>query len=210
MGNFISFQSSSSKGRQQTDRETQNLMLESQKVKEFFGKMDEWPKWKNRTQCAFDGSGYEQIIEDEVFAESNPKMNRIVYSQLAVATVDGTAYHLVKQHEDSRDGHGAWTALITWYDGDSVKYETAKTIRSRLETLWISQGKLVEHYTNKFQTSVQELDRIDGEKYLANHKLTSVYVILRNPNTPPLSLSFEVEIAPSKKLSPRSGRLNET
>ena len=104
-------------------------------------------------------------------------MNRIVYSQLAVATVDGTAYHLVKKFEDSRDGHEAWNALLTWYDGDSVKNETAETIRARLEGLKLHQGSSAENYINKFQTSLQELDRIDGERYSASHK---IYLFLRN------------------------------
>src|SRR5687767_14688062 len=85
-----------------------NLKLEAQKIKEFNGGYEEWQRWKSCTECAFDGSGYERILTDPVFARMNQRMNRVVYSQLAVATVDGTAYHLVRRFEEEKDGFGAW------------------------------------------------------------------------------------------------------
>ena len=33
-----------------------NLNLESQKIVEFMGEIDEWKKWKSMTECAFNGS----------------------------------------------------------------------------------------------------------------------------------------------------------
>ena len=71
-----------------------NLKLESQKIVEFLGGNNEWQKWKTRTMCAFKGSGSKEILEDEDYADAHPRMNRIVYSQLSVATVVGTAHHL--------------------------------------------------------------------------------------------------------------------
>ena len=96
-----------------SDKGVTSLKLEAQKVNEFTGDYDVWPKWKSRTECAFNGSGYEKILTDLTFSEQNPKMNAIVYSQLAVATVDGNAHHLVKQHEDKRDGYAAWHLAST-------------------------------------------------------------------------------------------------
>lgn len=160
-----------------SDSVATNLKLEAQKIKEFLGKYDDWPKWKNRTQCAFDGSGYERILQDRRFADRNPKMNRIVYSQLAVATVDGTAYHLIKQFEDSKDGHAAWQALIEWFDGDVIKNETAESLRTKLEKLKLTRSLKAEDYINKYLTWMSELDRIKGEKYSDSHK---VHLFLRN------------------------------
>ena len=92
-----------SKGDYTTSRFSEsNLKLEAQKVKEFSGDFNEWQKWKSRTECAFDGSGYEQILADKDYAIKHKKMNKIVYSQLSVATVEGNAHHLVKAHETSR------------------------------------------------------------------------------------------------------------
>ena len=74
-----------------------NLKLESQKIVEFLRGNNEWQKWKTRTMCAVKGSGYEEILEDEDSADAHPRMNRIVYSQLSVATVVRTAHHLISR-----------------------------------------------------------------------------------------------------------------
>ena len=76
--------------------ETGNLKLQAQKITEFSGAHNEWAKWKNRTECALDGSGYESILNNRPFADINLKMNKVVYYQLLVATTDGSAHHLVK------------------------------------------------------------------------------------------------------------------
>ena len=109
--------------------------LEAQKVKEFNGAYDEWQHWKSQTKFALDGSGYKRILVDPGYAKDNPRMNQVVYSQLVVAMVDGTAYHLVRQHEEQKDGHKAWIALCEWYVGDQIQNETLESLRSKLDTL---------------------------------------------------------------------------
>ena len=131
-------------------------------MKEFYGKLEDWSKWKNRTECALAGSGYESILMDRAFADENPKMNWIVFSQLAVATVDGTAFHLVMQFDDIKDGHAAWSALLNWFDGDLIRNEMASTLRNYLSNYYLTSGVSADHYINKFQTWMQELDRIPG------------------------------------------------
>jgi hypothetical protein len=34
-----------------------NLKREAQKIKDFTGGHEDWPKWKSQTKCAFSGSG---------------------------------------------------------------------------------------------------------------------------------------------------------
>jgi hypothetical protein len=169
------------KGKQTTleisDKGVTSLKLEAQKVNEFSGDYDVWPKWKSRTECAFNGSGYEKILSDLTFSEQNPKMNAIVYSQLAVATVDGNAHHLVKQHEDSRDGYAAWQALVEWFDGDIIKNETAEALREKLETLSLHPGVTASDYVNKYLMRYQELEKIPGEGMSSSH---ARYLFLRN------------------------------
>lgn len=154
-----------------------NLKLEAQKVKEFNGGYDEWQQWKSRTECAFDGSGYEKILTDSSFARDNPRMNRVVYSQLAVATVDGTAYHLVRNFEDEKDGHEAWMALCEWFDGDQIRNETSESLRSKLDSLKLHNGTTASQYVNKFLMWRMELDKIPGESYSESH---AVYLFLKN------------------------------
>ena len=79
--------------------ETIRLKLEATKIKDFSGNGDDWQKWKNRTRCAFSGSGYIRILNDHEFALENPIMNNTVYTQIAAATADGIAFHLVEEFE---------------------------------------------------------------------------------------------------------------
>ena len=61
------------------------------------GEMDEWQRWKFRTEFAFDGSGYYQVLIDAIYSNQNTQTNQVVYSQLALATFGGTSHHLTKQ-----------------------------------------------------------------------------------------------------------------
>jgi len=166
-----------SSSRSDADASRSNLKLEAQKIKEFSGSYDEWQRWKSRTECAFDGSGYENILVDPVFATNNPRMNRVVYSQLAVATVDGTAYHLVRQFEELKDGHEAWNALCGWFDRDQIRNETLESLRSKLDSLKLHNGTTASQYVNKFLMWQMELDKIPGEGYSESH---AVYLFLKN------------------------------
>jgi hypothetical protein len=115
----------------ETAKGATNLKLEAQKIKDFSGAHDDWAKWKSRTECAFSGSGYERILEDQSYATKQTRLNKVVYSQLASATVDGVAYHLVQQFEATKNGHAAWANLCEWFDGETVQSESATNIRSK-------------------------------------------------------------------------------
>ena len=154
-----------------------NLKLEAQKIKEFPGHYEQWPKWKSRTECAFDGSGYEKVLTSKHFAAKYEKMNRVVYSQLAVATVDGTAHHLVKQFEHIKDGNAAWAALCEWYDGDVVRNETAETLRDKLENTRLTTTTTASEFVNDFLMRHQELEKIPREGLSKSHV---VWLFLRN------------------------------
>ena len=164
-----------------TIRAETSLKLEAQKVTAFSGNFADWARWKSRTQCAFDGSGYEKVLIDKDYATQNPRLNKVVYSQLSVATVDGNAFHLVKRHEESKNGHEAWSSLVQWFDGDTVKNETSEDIRVRMENLILHTGITATQYVNKFLTAQTELDAIPGE---ANSPSHSVYLFLRNIQDP--------------------------
>eukprot|EP00957_Ditylum_brightwellii_P179127 13646803-Ditylum_brightwellii.AAC.1 len=80
-------------------------------------------------------------------------MNCIVYSQLSVATSGGMAYHIVKQFENEKDGHAVCNTLCEWHEGDTMKEETADTIRERLNGYKMNNGDSASHYINNFLTS---------------------------------------------------------
>ena len=93
--------------------------LEAQKITEFTGKFDEWGRWKTRMACAFEAAGYGRILTDPLSATHNSRRNAMIYAQLAVATSEGTAHHLVNQFEGSKDGHRAWQA---WCAGAYLRF----------------------------------------------------------------------------------------
>jgi hypothetical protein len=154
-----------------------NLKLEAQKIKDFSGGHEDWAKWKSRTQCAFSGSGYEKVLEDEVYAVANERLNKVVYSQLAAATVEGVAYHLVSKHEDNKNGYAAWKSLVDWYDGDMIQNETAENLRNKLENLRLHSGVSASEYINKFLAWFRDLDKIKGEGLSKGH---AVHLFLKN------------------------------
>ena len=55
------------------------VKLDSEKIRDFAG-ADEWQKWKNRTLCAFSGTGYKEVIMDKEYAKGHPEDNEIVFS----------------------------------------------------------------------------------------------------------------------------------
>jgi hypothetical protein len=155
--------------RSKENKTPSNLKLEAQKIKEFGGDSDDWNKWKSRTECALSGSGYEQVLEDEDFARENPDLNKVVYSQLLAATVDGTAYHLVQAAERNKDGHQAWINLCEWYDGEDVHDETAENLRTKLDNLRLHTGIKGADYVNKFLAWYRDLEKIPGEAWSKSH-----------------------------------------
>jgi hypothetical protein len=108
-------------------------------------------------------------------------MNRVVYSQLYVATVDGTVHHLVKQHENEKDGNAAWKLLCEWYDGDVIKNKTVETLRSRIEGLKLHTGTTASEYMNKYLMYYHNLAKIPGEGLSSSH---GTYLFLRNISNP--------------------------
>lgn len=160
-----------------TDNEVSNLKLEAARITEFHGRIDDFQAWRIRTECAFDGSGFERILSDRGFADKNPRMNRIVFSQLSVATANGDAFHLVLKHNGVKDGYGAWNELLNWYDGDAVRSETADTLRAKLHNLKLRDPINGSQYINSFNQHVHHLDRIQGEAMSESHK---IQIFIRN------------------------------
>ena len=70
----------------------------------------------------------ERILEDPTYAARHPALNKVVFAQLLLATVEGTAYHLVHKHKDDINRNAAWELLKEWYDGNVLKYETVEQL----------------------------------------------------------------------------------
>ena len=90
------------------------------------------------------------MLTDKEYALQNPRLNKVVFSQLSVATVDGNAFYLVKRHEEEKNGHKAWVSLMQWFDGDTVKNETSEDIRVCMENRILHSGTTATQYVNIF------------------------------------------------------------
>jgi hypothetical protein len=154
-----------------------NLKLEAQKIKDFTAGHKDWPKWKSRTKCAFSGSGYKRVLEDSEYAMANERLNKVVYSQLAAATVEGVAYHLISKVDATKDGHAAWRNLVEWYDGNMILNETAENLQNKLDNLRLNTGVSASEYINKFLAWFQDLEKINGEGLSPGH---AIHLFLKN------------------------------
>ena len=108
-------------------------------------------------------------------------MNRVVFSQLSLSTVDGIAHHLVKRHKSTRDVHSARNSLCDWYDWNTVKNKNAERLRIRLDRLKLRPGISASNYINQFLSLSHELQKIPGEEFLTSH---IIYLFIRNIEDP--------------------------
>ena len=69
---------------------------------------------------------------------------------LQVATVEGSASHLVDQYSDVNDGHQSFQALLDWYEGDKLTSNTAEDVRSKLEKISLSTHYPASDYINDY------------------------------------------------------------
>lgn len=148
-----------------------NLKLGAQKINNFTGNPDNWQKWKSRTICTFSGSGYKLILDSEEYSEDNPRYNKVVFSQLMVARVDETGYHLIQEIESTRDRHATWKNLCEWYDGEDMQLETTEGIHIKLDNLCLHPGISASYYINKFLAWYCNLAKIPGEGYMKSHAM---------------------------------------
>ena len=94
-------------------------------------------------------SGLLRVLDDRQDALRNIRnMHETVFHVLHVATVEGTASHLIDIHEDACDGYAAWDDLLQWYDDNVLTTETVEDARARLDTprrvTWNSEGVNME------------------------------------------------------------------
>jgi hypothetical protein len=165
------------------DDDNAKLKITSQSVKPFNGQSSAFAKWKNNTECVFNGTGYERILMNAEYARTHPKKNSLVFSQLTICTDDGSASHLVSQHKETQDGHLAWQALLGHFHGSKISIRTAKAIREKLSRLQFYEGTSARDYINKFQTWHRELELINNgtEGYSAATKLEFFLNDIKHP-----------------------------
>lgn len=68
--------------------------------------------------------GYSQYLKAE-FLECNEEGNQRIFYLLQSAANGGGAAHLVQKFAATANGHGAWQALLAWYEGPTISGEIA-------------------------------------------------------------------------------------
>ena len=154
-----------------TGKEDEVLKLKAQEFTAFSGRFDDWANWKAQARCVINANKWTRVFEDRVYALSQPALNSLIYSRLALALVDGHAEHVILPFESTNDGHGAWGALLTWYESSDMQYDLADKLRQQLTDLKLRPGGSAQEYINKFMVAVNRLNRIQGETMSEVHQV---------------------------------------
>jgi transposase InsO family protein len=143
---------------------SQTQKLDPPKIGPFNGSSNTWDAWHMSTRVTFLATGFGQILTDPLYASANPNRNKIVFAQLAHSTSKGHAYHLVQKHEFTQDGHLAWQDLLEWYEGTHAHADNARSLRQKLDTLFLHPGNSASEYINEFMTNIHTLSNIKDER----------------------------------------------
>lgn len=144
------------------------VKLTATSLKPFSGSPKDWPRFKMMSLNTFTAAGYDKLLVEEKYAHDNPRRNQIVFAQLATATMDGTARHLVNEFMSTQDGYSAWQAMINRFDGISMQHATAEQTRSLLNSTFLYTGNNCDAYIDKFLHLYGLLQAIPGESMSEN------------------------------------------
>ena len=172
------------------------VKLQAQKVSEFNGNELKWKSWKKKTRAAIGSAGLLDIFDNAEIAENNVVDNETVFHILQVATADGNASHLVDSHEEDKNGHFAYKDLVAWYKGDSMTTETAESIRSKLDKLYLNTRITASEYINYFKLYTKQLNELE-ESYTLSKTVTIFLSQITDPdysNTKELCIENKYDI----------------
>ena len=150
------------------------VKLTQSSLKPFTGAPKDWTRFKMMALNTFTAAGYDKILADDVYAETHPRKNQIVFAQLATATMDGTARHLVNAFMPTQDGHQAWQSLLNRFDGAHMQHATAEQTRSILYSTYLYTGNNCDAYIDKFLHLHSLLQQIEGES-MSEHAAIALF-----------------------------------
>ena len=158
-----------------------NVKLQAQQVPPFNRQAIKWRVWKKKTRAAIGTAGLLNTLDVPEYTRQNPTDNETIFHLLQVSTSDGSASHLMDQFEDTKDGHAAYSALVTWYEGGKLTTETAEDIRSKLDKLILSTRTTASEYINLFQQYNKQLTEL-GEDYTKSKTVNIFLTQISNPD----------------------------
>jgi hypothetical protein len=64
-----------------------------------------------------------------------PCRNAVIYAQLSVALLEGTAHHVIFPYNKTKNGYRAWQALHQWFDGEDLVYKQSVKYKEKISTM---------------------------------------------------------------------------
>jgi hypothetical protein len=139
-----------------------SLKISSKGIPDFNGSADAWTKWRTSALNTLVAGGYKMTLMDRDYATEHTTDNEIVYTLLAMATIDGTARHMVTKYDEVKDGYAAWHDLTDLYDGSSRMLSTAKRLRATLVSTYLFPGGNSDRYIDVFLETYRDLASHQG------------------------------------------------
>jgi hypothetical protein len=143
-----------------------SFKIGAQDFGKFDGRPEHWYAFKNKTMSTLGVAGFSSIL-DKSIPIKDQEGNHRVYYLFEGATNDGSASHIVKQHEEARDGRAAWYSLKDWFEGKTTSGDIAKTCRIKLQALELMPKGDANIYINDFIRLKNQLESMDEGEHPA-------------------------------------------
>jgi hypothetical protein len=168
MGNILSYQSHDEASVESTDdssvddgRNAKPVALTTDAFGTFDGSPARWIPFKEKVLGKAGAAGYDAFFKETCrLTKANRNANKRIFYLLKLATTGGGASALVSRHETEQDGHAAWTALKTYYEGPIAAMEAAKMTRTRLFNLRLREKDDATLHMNDFNLYTDQLVKL--------------------------------------------------
>ena len=137
-----------------------------------------WTPFKEKVLGKAGAAGYDTFFKDNcILTKKNRNANKRIFYLLKLATTGGGASALVNRHEEAQDGHAAWMALKTYYEGPIAASEAAKLTQALLFALRLRPKDNPTLHMNDFNLYTDQLiqlKRPETEEALVDLFLDSI------------------------------------
>jgi hypothetical protein len=132
----------------------------------FSGRLDRWISFKENILSKAGVEGYSQYLKANFkLSTQNTEGNQHIFYILQSAMNGGGAAHVVRKYASTADGHGAWRALMNWYERAVMSGEIARGLRTKLWALRLRPREEANKHINDFILYSDQLKKLDrGER----------------------------------------------
>ena len=168
MGNMLSYRSDDEASADSTDdsslddgRNAKPVALTTDAFGTFDGTPARWIPFKEKVLGKAGAAGYDAFFKETCrLSKKNRNANKRIFYLLKLATTGGGASALVNRHEAAQDGHAAWNALKTYYEGPIAATEATKMTRTLLFNLRLREKDDATLHMNNFNLYSDQLEKL--------------------------------------------------